>query len=59
MPLTTYYRTRYGYRPGDFPVTDEVFARSLTLPLHEQLTDAEQRNVVDRLAEALAALGRP
>ena len=56
MPLTTYFRTRYGYRPGDFPVADEVFARSLTLPLHEQLTEPEQQEVVNRLRAALAAL---
>jgi dTDP-4-amino-4,6-dideoxygalactose transaminase len=59
MPLTTYFRTRYGYRPGDFPVADEVFARSLTLPLHEQLTEAEQLQVVSRLGQALTAVGLP
>lgn len=58
MPLTTYFRTRYGYRPGDFPVTDEVFARSLTLPLHEQLTADEQRRVVGRLTELLGPNGQ-
>ncbi len=56
MPLTTYFRTRYGYRPGDFPVADDVFARSLTLPLHEGLTEAEQAQVVSRLLDALAAV---
>jgi dTDP-4-amino-4,6-dideoxygalactose transaminase len=47
MPLVTYYRSRYGFRPGDFPVADDVFARSLTLPLHERLTEAEQGQVAD------------
>lgn len=61
LPLTTYFRTRYGYRPGDFPVTDEVFARALTLPLHERLTLAEQEKVVEilcRLLEGLRIGGR-
>ncbi len=53
MPLTTYFRERYGYRLGDFPVTDVVFARTLTLPLHPAITDEEQRTVVDRLLAAL------
>lgn len=57
MPLTTYFRSRYGYRPGDFPIADDVFARSLTLPLHERLTDEEQERVVDRLGELLSAFG--
>ncbi len=59
MPMTTYFRARYGYRPGDFPVTDDVFARSLTLPLHETLTAEEQAQVVGRLHDALAVALRP
>ncbi len=51
MPMTTYYRTRYGYRPGDFPVTDQVFQSSLTLPLHHRLSEADQREVVSRLLQ--------
>ena len=35
--MTTYFRTRYGYKTGDFPVTDCVFARAMTLPLYEEL----------------------
>lgn len=41
MPLTQYYRSRYGYKPGDFPNTDRVFKSSISLPLHEDLTEDE------------------
>jgi dTDP-4-amino-4,6-dideoxygalactose transaminase len=54
MPLTSYFRSRYGYRPGDFPVADAVFARSLTLPLHERLTADEQARVVQALTGLLS-----
>jgi dTDP-4-amino-4,6-dideoxygalactose transaminase len=54
MPLSSYFRSRYGYREGDFPVTDQVFQRSLTLPLYEQLSASDQTMVVDRLHELLA-----
>lgn len=53
MPMTTYFRTRYGYEVGDFPVTDDIFARSITLPLHEFLTEDEQKQVVKKLCAAL------
>jgi perosamine synthetase len=49
MPMTTYFRTRYGYQAGDFPVTDQIFARSLTLPLYEGLSVDDQQQVVDTL----------
>lgn len=54
MPLVTYYRSRYGFRPGDFPVADDVFARSVTLPLHERLTEAEQAEVAEFFLGCLA-----
>ncbi|MBN1810366.1 MAG: DegT/DnrJ/EryC1/StrS family aminotransferase, partial [Anaerolineae bacterium] len=57
MPLTGYYAARYGYRPGDFPAADEVFARSVTLPLHEMLTEAEQERVVQTLVALLGTDG--
>lgn len=49
MPLTTYFRTRYGYRVGDFPVSEIVFSRALTLPLYETLQLEDQEFVVECL----------
>ncbi len=46
MPLTTYFRTRYGYCSGDFPASEDVFKRALTLPLYESLTAEDQERVV-------------
>ena len=53
MPMTTYFRTRYRFKAGDFPVADEVFARSLTLPMYEQLSEHEQEQVVQHLANTI------
>ena len=52
MPLATYYKAKYGYKPGDFPVTDRVFLRSLTLPLYEGITLLDQQKVINSLAAA-------
>jgi len=49
IPMTTYYRQRYGYKPGDFPNADEIFSRSLTIPLYESLTNELQTEVIDKL----------
>ena len=53
MPLTGYYRKRYGHKPGDFPVTDDVFARALALPLHADSCPTEQATVVRSLQEVI------
>ncbi len=50
IPLTSYYRTTYGFQAGDFPVTDAVAARALSLPLHSKLTPSDQERVVSSLA---------
>jgi dTDP-4-amino-4,6-dideoxygalactose transaminase len=55
LPLTTYWRRVAGYKPGDFPGTDEVAASAITLPLHSRLTQDEQSEVVGALTRALAA----
>jgi perosamine synthetase len=45
-----------GYREGQFPVAEAAAARSLALPFHPALTEAEVDRVV---AELAAALGLP
>ena len=51
MPLTDYFSKRYGYRIGDFPATDEVFARAFTLPLFENISAEEQQEVINAVIE--------
>ncbi len=53
IPLARYYQMRYGYKPGDFPVADDVFARALTLPLHADSISTEQAMVTERLIEEI------
>ena len=54
MPMTTYFRTRYGYKAGDYPVSENIYKRSLTLPLHEYLTRKEQEKVVQCLQSVVS-----
>jgi perosamine synthetase len=48
--LMPFYRERFGFSGGEFPVAERVASRSLALPFFGAMTDAE----VDRVAEALA-----
>jgi dTDP-4-amino-4,6-dideoxygalactose transaminase len=56
MPMTRYFRTRYGYRKGDFPVTDSVFGRALALPLFEKMTLDQQKEVAEKVLSAVRLL---
>jgi perosamine synthetase len=54
--LQPFYREMFGYRPGDFPVTEHVAARTIALPFFNQLTDEEIETVCSRLAAAVSTL---
>jgi len=59
--LMTFYRERFGHREGEFPVCEDVAARSIALPFFPEMTEgqlervvAELRAVVDSRAGARA-----
>jgi perosamine synthetase len=53
--LMSFYRERFGHREGEFPVCEDVAARSIALPFFPEMTDGQ----VERVAESLRdVLGR-
>ena len=44
--LHPYYREKYGYQAGDFPVAYDAYQRLLSLPLHPLLKDTDVYDVV-------------
>jgi perosamine synthetase len=53
--LMSYYRERFGHREGEFPVCEDVAARSIALPFFPDMTAGQ----VERVAEAVReVLGR-
>ena len=51
--LMSYYRETFGHRPGEFPVCEDVAARSLALPFYPQMGEAEVARVAAALTDAL------
>jgi UDP-4-amino-4-deoxy-L-arabinose-oxoglutarate aminotransferase len=47
VPLTTYYKEKYGYSQEDYPISAEWGGGTLTLPLYASLTRPEQDYVID------------
>ncbi len=47
--LMSYYRKKYGYKPGDFPNAERIGASTISLPLYPKLTNREVRYVIDRV----------
>jgi perosamine synthetase len=50
--LMSFYRERFGHRPGEFPVCEDIADRSLALPFFPEMTQGQ----VARVAETLGAI---
>jgi perosamine synthetase len=51
--LMRFYRERFGHREGEFPVCEDIAARSLALPFFSQMTDSQVERVSAALREVL------
>ncbi|HET7040240.1 MAG TPA: DegT/DnrJ/EryC1/StrS family aminotransferase [Gemmatimonadales bacterium] len=56
--LHPYYRDKYGYAPGDFPVALGNFRRMLSLPLHPGLRDDDVADVIQAVLDVVHAFRR-
>ena len=50
--LMSFYRERFGHREGEFPVCEDVAARSLALPFFPEMTEGQVARVARRAATA-------
>jgi len=50
----TYYASRFGWRPEDFPESHFVSERIVSLPLFPGLSDADQDDVIEAVRDVLA-----
>jgi len=51
--LMSYYRERFGHREGEFPVCEDVAARSIALPFFAQMSEAQVQRVAETLDRVL------
>jgi len=52
--LMSFYRERFGHRPGEFPVCEDVASRSLALPFFPRMDEGQVARVAEALHSALA-----
>lgn len=47
LHLHPYYKATFGYKMGDFPVAEEIFRRSISLPLYPKMAGQDVDNVIE------------
>ena len=51
--LMSFYREAFGHREGEFPVCEDVAARSVALPFFPEITEAQVAEVCESLVDVL------
>ena len=51
--LQPYYRERFGFKHGDFPVAEEYYSRCLSIPIFPGMTDDDVDYVVQKVEQAV------
>jgi len=56
VPLTRYYRERYGYSDGDFPVAEWISSRSISLPVGPHVSEEDARYIARTVIDVWSRL---
>lgn len=51
--LLSYYRKTFGYKEGDFPVSEDIGSRTISLPLYPLLKKRQVKRIADTLKRIL------
>jgi UDP-4-amino-4,6-dideoxy-N-acetyl-beta-L-altrosamine transaminase len=49
VPLQPFYQKNYGFKPGDYPVAEDFYAREVSLPIYPDLSNDDQEKVIKNL----------
>ncbi len=55
LHLHSHYRSRYGYKKGDFPNAEDAYERAISLPIYPDMSDADVEyvaNTIKRIVQA-------
>src|SRR5712671_5432411 len=53
-----YYRERFAYKGGEFPVAEDAYERLISLPMFHAMTDADVEDVIHAVQKIVAHYGR-
>ncbi|HEX7581405.1 MAG TPA: DegT/DnrJ/EryC1/StrS family aminotransferase, partial [Thermoanaerobaculia bacterium] len=53
--LTKFYRERFGFQRGDFPVAERIGDSTITIPLWPAMTAAQVDEVIEAVRRAVEA----
>jgi len=49
--IQPYYQKRFGFKKGDFPISENFYQNELSLPVYPDLSTDDQKNVIKKIEE--------
>jgi perosamine synthetase len=56
--LHPYYRERFGYKGGEFPVAESAYERLISLPMFHAMSDQDMRDVIAAVTKVVSSYWR-
>jgi perosamine synthetase len=56
--LHPYYRDRFGFRGGEYPVAEDAYDRLISLPMFHAMTGQDAQDVIDAVAKVVSSYSR-
>jgi dTDP-4-amino-4,6-dideoxygalactose transaminase len=53
--LLKYYKDKFGFKWGDFPIAEKVYSRAVSIPLYPSMTDAEVEKTINDIKDFVAS----
>lgn len=57
--LQPYYRDRFGYQGGEYPVTEQAYGQLISLPMFHGMSDHDVEDVIAAVRKVMAYYARP
>ncbi len=54
VPLHPYYRDRFGYKGGEYPIAEKAYRQLISLPMFHGMSDTEMQDVIRAVEKVLA-----
>jgi perosamine synthetase len=52
--LHPYYRDRFCYRGGEFPIAEDAYSRLISLPMFHSMSDQDVEDVIEAVKKVVA-----
>jgi len=54
LHLHPYYQTKFGYKPGDYPMAERYYERAITLPIFPKMSDEDVEGVIKAVNKVIS-----